>query len=71
MSKLITKNDLKAILDATIPTSVRDVEIKGESVVDNNGVATISLEGLGVHISTSAPTSADGDDGDIWIMYTS
>lgn len=49
---------------------VQDVEVKGQSVVDSNGVATISLQNLGVHISTSAPTSADGDDGDIWVMYT-
>ena len=30
---------------------VKDVEVKGQSVVDSNGVATISLQNLGVHIS--------------------
>lgn len=31
--------------------------------------ANMSLESLGIHISTAEPTSADGDDGDIWIKY--
>lgn len=31
--------------------------------------ANMSLESLGIHISTVDPTSADGNDGDIWIKY--
>ncbi len=30
----------------------------------------ITLSDLGVHISTSEPTSADGNDGDIWLVYS-
>lgn len=33
-------------------------------------IASITLASLGIHISTSAPTSGDGNDGDIWIQYT-
>ena len=29
----------------------------------------MTLEQLGIHTSTSEPTSADGDDGDIWFVY--
>lgn len=32
-------------------------------------ISAITLASLGIHISTSAPTSADGSDGDIWIQY--
>ena len=31
--------------------------------------ANMSLESLGIHASTREPTSADGDDGDIWLVY--
>lgn len=31
--------------------------------------ANMSLESLGIHVSTREPTSADGDDGDIWFVY--
>lgn len=71
MSETITKNDLKAILDEVLPqpSQLTDVQVKGHSVV-SGGVATVSLTNLGVHISTSAPTSADGDNGDLWFVYT-
>lgn len=29
----------------------------------------MTLEQLGIHASTREPTSADGDDGDIWLVY--
>lgn len=32
-------------------------------------IAAITLSSLGVHISTVPPTSADGNDGDIWLVY--
>ena len=32
-------------------------------------ISAITLSSLGIHISTSAPTSADGNDGDIWLKY--
>ena len=32
-------------------------------------IAAITLSSLGIHISTSAPTNADGNDGDIWLKY--
>lgn len=31
---------------------------------------TLRPADIGIHISTSDPTSADGEDGDIWIKYT-
>ena len=32
-------------------------------------IAAITLSSLGIHISTSAPTNLDGNDGDIWLKY--
>ena len=32
-------------------------------------IAAITLSSLGIHISTSAPTNNDGNDGDIWLVY--
>jgi hypothetical protein len=71
MSETITKNDLKAIFDEVLPQQpqLSDVQVKGASVV-SSGVATVSLSNLGVHTSTTAPTASDGDDGDVWFVYT-
>lgn len=35
-----------------------------------SATANMTLEQLGIHASTREPTSADGDDGDIWIKYS-
>ena len=32
-------------------------------------IAAITLSSLGIHISTSAPSNDDGNDGDIWLVY--
>lgn len=67
-SETITKNDLKAVLDAVLPPQ----EITLKTIHGNSlrGSGDIALSDLGVHISTSEPTSADGNDGDIWLVYS-
>lgn len=45
--------------------------IKGNSEATyRQGNVNLTLANIGVHISTSAPTSSDGNDGDIWLVYT-
>ena len=67
-SEAITKNDLKAVLDAVLPP--QDITLKTLNGNSLKGSGNIVLSDLGVHISTSEPTSADGNDGDIWLVYS-
>lgn len=75
---MLNHNSFANIYDIPTATSeltndsgfITDVKVKGQSVVTNN-VANLSLNTLGVHVSTSLPTANDGDDGDIWIVYSS
>jgi hypothetical protein len=36
-----------------------------------DGDVNLTPAKVGIHTSTSAPTSADGNDGDVWFVYTS
>lgn len=67
-SETITKNDLKAVLDAVLPP--QDITLKTLNGNSLKGSGNIVLSDLGVHISTSQPTSADGNNGDIWLVYS-
>lgn len=67
-SETITKNDLKAVLDAVLPP--QDITLKTLNGNSLKGSGNIVLSDLGVHISTSQPTSSDGNDGDIWLVYS-
>ena len=45
--------------------------VKGNSeTIYRRGNVNLTLANVGIHISTSAPTSSDGNDGDIWLVYT-
>lgn len=45
--------------------------VKGNSESSyRSGNVNLTLSNLGIHISTSDPTTADGNDGDVWIKYT-
>lgn len=45
---------------------VTDVLVNGTSVV-SNGAANVVVPVI--HLSTTVPTSADGNNGDIWLVY--
>lgn len=51
--------------------STKKVIYKTAQAIDSikTSIAAITLASLGIHISTSEPTSADGNDGDIWLKY--
>lgn len=67
-SETITKNDLKAVLDAVLPPE--DIALKTIQGNSLKGSGDIALSDLGIHISTSQPTSSDGNNGDIWLVYS-
>lgn len=46
---------------------VTDVLVNGTSVV-TNGAANVVVPVI--HLSTTVPTSSDGNNGDIWLVYT-
>lgn len=59
----------------TVPSlsSTGDANVSGELKEKNQRVYSPnnkpSLQALGIHFSTSEPTSSDGQDGDLWIVY--
>lgn len=46
-------------------------ELEFNDNVQFNGNVNLTPAKVGIHTSTSAPTSADGNDGDVWLVYTS
>lgn len=57
--------------DYIIPSGTTTITTNGIYNVTNYAIATINVEGEDistVHISLTEPTSADGNDGDIWIV---
>ena len=57
--------------DYIIPSGTTTITTNGTHDVKNYATATINVEGEDistVYISSTAPTSADGNDGDIWIV---
>lgn len=39
--------------------------------VNGSGNVSWSMDEIGIHLSTKEPTSSDGKNGDIWIVYNS
>jgi hypothetical protein len=55
--------------DLSVDGDVTGIKGNSESAY-RTGNVNLTLANLGVHISTSDPTSSDGNNGDIWIKYT-
>ena len=57
--------------DYIIPSGTKTITANGTHDVKNYASATVNIAGEDVstvYISSTAPTSADGNDGDIWIV---
>lgn len=66
-SNLVTSGGVKAYVDGAIPSvPVEDVTVGGASVV-SSGTAVIPAI-PNITISSSEPTAAQGNNGDIWIV---
>ena len=48
-----------------------DMPARFRGNVQFDGSVNLTPAKVGIHTSTSAPTSADGNDGDVWLVYTS
>lgn len=58
------------ITNATITGSTFSGGITASSVVLNTAQTLASFRARNIYASTSQPTSGDGNDGDMWVVYT-